>query len=274
MITDPRTVPSGRVGRILFGVLVAVASTMLMAPQTNEFGTKVALLAGLVVVCAARPLIERVVPAAGSVDDVPGRFARRVAIGSRGGVMRPVVRLGVVAAAVVVVGAGLSAAGSSSRGTLAAPLEDVLGRVPDDVDPATLPTITVEPDVSDLAANLELENRALLRSDPSILDAVDHGDRLDEMRRRIDDATAAGEVIVERYQFDEVTVTLLEPFGSQDGLSLGLVSRGTVTREAHDAEGRVRSRTSEPFHTTFALRQVTGGRWMNVGVIELPDSSS
>ena len=53
MITDPKTVPAGRVGRVLFGLLVAVASTLLMAPQTDEFGTKVALLAGLVLVCVA-----------------------------------------------------------------------------------------------------------------------------------------------------------------------------------------------------------------------------
>ncbi len=62
MITDPKTVPSGRVGRVVFGFLVAVASTLLMAPQTNEFGTKVALLGGLVVVCACRPLLDRLVP--------------------------------------------------------------------------------------------------------------------------------------------------------------------------------------------------------------------
>ncbi len=63
MITDPKTVPAGRVGRVVFGLLVAVASTLLMAPQTTEFGTKVALLGGLVVVCAVRPLLDRVVPA-------------------------------------------------------------------------------------------------------------------------------------------------------------------------------------------------------------------
>ena len=63
MITDPKTVPAGRVGRMVFGLLVAVASTLLMAPQTDEFGTKVGLLAGLVVVCAARPMFERVLPA-------------------------------------------------------------------------------------------------------------------------------------------------------------------------------------------------------------------
>src|SRR3954464_14954283 len=58
MITDPKTVPAGRVGRVAFGFLVAVASTLLMAPQTNEFGTKVGLLAGLVVVCACRPIAD------------------------------------------------------------------------------------------------------------------------------------------------------------------------------------------------------------------------
>ncbi len=62
MITDPKTVPAGQVGRVVFGVLVAVASVLLMAPQTDEFGSKVGLLAGLVVICAARPIVERFVP--------------------------------------------------------------------------------------------------------------------------------------------------------------------------------------------------------------------
>ena len=75
MITDPKTVPAGRVGRVVFGFLVAVASTLLMAPQTNEFGTKVGLLAGLVVVCAARPLLDRLLPEPRSAADDLRRFA-------------------------------------------------------------------------------------------------------------------------------------------------------------------------------------------------------
>ena len=62
MITDPKTTPGGQVGRVVFGFLVAIASTLLMAPQTNEFGTKVGLLAGLVVICAARPFLDRLLP--------------------------------------------------------------------------------------------------------------------------------------------------------------------------------------------------------------------
>ena len=179
-------------------------------------------------------------------------------------------------------GVGVVAAGSPARGTLVLGADDVLDRAPPDIDPATFPTISVEQDVADwnheiagpvarqlvldLVANLELENRALLRSDATILDAVDHGDRLDEMQARLATAAATGVTVVERYQIDDVNVTLLVPFGKQDGLSLGLESRGTVTTETY-ADGRVRSRTSSPFATTFALRQVTGGRWLNVGVL-------
>src|SRR3954452_8230896 len=84
MITDPKTVPSGQVGRIVFGLLVAIASTLLIAPQTNEFNTKVALLAVLVVVCAPRPLLDRVLPEPRSDADMVGRFARRVTLGADG----------------------------------------------------------------------------------------------------------------------------------------------------------------------------------------------
>ena len=84
MITDPKTVarPAGSDGSS-FGFLVAVASTLLMAPQTDEFGTKVGLLAGLVVdvrgPARARPARARAAVGGGRI----GRFARRVAVGGR-----------------------------------------------------------------------------------------------------------------------------------------------------------------------------------------------
>ena len=266
MITDPKTVPAGRFHRVLFGVLVAVASTLLMAPQTNEFGTKVALLAGLVVMCAARPLgrplrsrprhhLQWSCPR--RADRRHGRRARRRHRRRRG----------------------------PARGVVVPEAADILGRVPHDVDPATFPTITVEQDVSDwnheiagpgaqelvltLAENLELEAQALLRADATILDAVDHGDRLDEMQARLDEAEATGVTVVERYQIDDVDVTLLVPFGRQDGLSLGLESSGTVTEETYDAGGQLQERTSAPFATTFVMRRATGDRWLNVAVLPL-----
>ena len=62
MITDPKTVPAGRVARLAFAASVALVSTLLIAPQTTEFSSKVALLAGLVVMCAARLPVGALLP--------------------------------------------------------------------------------------------------------------------------------------------------------------------------------------------------------------------
>jgi Na+-translocating ferredoxin:NAD+ oxidoreductase RnfD subunit len=269
MLTDPKTVPAGRVGRIVFGFLVAVVSTLLMAPQTDEFGTKVALLGGLVVMCAVRPLMDRLLPAVRSETDSLRRYASPV-------------RAGILVGAALVFGLGIVAAGAPARGVVAPEAEEILGRVPHDIDPSTLPAITVDQDVLDwnheisgagvqeivltLVENLELENQAVLRADSTILAAVDHGDRLDEMEARVE-ATAAGRpTVVERYQIDDVNVVLLVPFGQQTSLSLGLDAQGTVTEETYQ-DGQVTSRSTKPFARTFVMRQVTGGRWLNVAVL-------
>jgi hypothetical protein len=255
MITDPKTVPAGRVGRVIFGLLVAVVAVLVMAPQTTEFATKVALLAGLAIVCASRPILDRLLPEPGSAEDHLGRFVTRLATrGAMGaGIVGRVLRVALIGVAFLVVGGAIVVAGTPARGVLVADTNDVLGRVPHDLDPATFPTISVEQGVLDwnheivgskaraivltLAENLELENQALLRGDPTILDAVDHGDRLDQMKRRLQDAAASGTTVIVRYQIDAVNVTLLVPFGKQDGLSLGLESRGTATKETYDAAG-------------------------------------
>ena len=197
MITDPKTVPSGRVGRVVFGVLVAVTSVLLMAPQTDELGTKVGLLAGLVVVCAARPLVDRFVPEPASSGDRLGRFLSGMTTGAR--------RVGVAALAVLIVGGGIVAAGTPARGIAVAesPTSSSTECRRPSIRPRC-PTVTVDQEVVDfdhelagpgmqevlvtLARNLELENEALLRGDESILVAVDHGDRLVEMQARLRDA--------------------------------------------------------------------------------------
>jgi hypothetical protein len=271
MITDPRTVPSSRRGRIVFGVSVAVVSTLLMAPQQNEFWSKVALLGGLAIVCAARPLVEYVAEARSGRE----RAARRP---------RLVLRAVAASTAVAMIGVGIVAAGARARGVTVVTDAEILGRVPHEVDPASFPSITVDQDVLDwnheitgagaqeivlvLAENLQLENQALLRRDPSILEAVDHGDRLDDLRGRLEQAQASGVTTVEQYEIDTVHVTLLIPFGRQDGLSLGLESRGTVTIETYDEAGDLQDRASKPFATTFVMRRATGARWLNVD--ELP----
>jgi Na+-translocating ferredoxin:NAD+ oxidoreductase RnfD subunit len=285
MITDPKTVPAGRVGRIAFGLLVGVTSTLLMAPQTDEFGTKVGLLAGLVAWSAARPILERLVPEPGSAADDLRRVATRLVTGGdpAAGIARGAAGVGLAGVAVLVVGVGIVAAGMPARGVVIPDTAEVLNRVPTAVDPATLPEIAVGQDVIDfdhqlagsgmqevvvtLAQNLELENQALLRHDETILPAVDHGDRLVEMQGRLRDAEATGTAVIAHYQFDTLNVSLLVPFGRQDGLSLGLAARGTMISETYDAAGTLQARQSSPFALTFAMRRATGARWLDVAVL-------
>jgi hypothetical protein len=54
MIPDPRTVPDGKVARIVFGVMVALFAVLLLGPTTLEFWTKTAILASLVIACSLR----------------------------------------------------------------------------------------------------------------------------------------------------------------------------------------------------------------------------
>ena len=286
MITDPKTIPAGHVGRLLFGLLVGVACTLLMAPQVDEWGTKVGLLTGLVLVCAARPVLDRIAPEPRSAGDDLPRFAARIATGgvADASVARGAARIGLIGVAVLVVGAGIVVAGSPARGPVPIDPTAVLGRVPHQVDPATFPAITVEPDVTSwnheisgsgareilltLAENLELENQALLLADETILAVVDHGDRLEEMRARLHAAERTGQATIRHYRFDAVNVTLIIPFGVQTGLSLGIESRGTVTTETYDAAGALEASAASPFATTFVMRRATGDRWLTVA--ELP----
>jgi hypothetical protein len=268
MITDPRTVPAGRVGRITFGILVALIGTLLLAPQTTEFWAKVGLLSGLTLVCAARPLVERVVPQPNSVEDDPRQFVSGA------------FRHGALALGVLAVAAGIVLAGTPARGATA-PQDVTLDS--EHMDPATFPSITIDAAVTDwdptltgatmqqivltAAQNLEIEDRALLQADPELLAQVDHGDRLAEMEDRIRNGVAAGRTTIDHYQPDSVRVRLLRPFGKQDGLSLGLEARGMVTSETYTASGGLLTRTTALFSTTFVVRRATGARWLNVAVL-------
>ena len=60
MITDPKTTPVEQPGRRAYAVGVGLLATLLIAPQTTEFATKVAILASLAIVCATRGLVELV----------------------------------------------------------------------------------------------------------------------------------------------------------------------------------------------------------------------
>jgi Na+-translocating ferredoxin:NAD+ oxidoreductase RnfD subunit len=70
MLTDPKTSPQSQRGRIVYAVSVGLLAALLIAPARTEWATKVALLAALAIVCAARPLLE-LVPVARLRASVP-----------------------------------------------------------------------------------------------------------------------------------------------------------------------------------------------------------
>ena len=286
MITDPRTTPRGRVGRTLFGALVGVVCVVLMAPQDTEFGAKVALLAGLTIMTAVRPLVERVVPEPNSEGDTLRGWSRRVLDGNDAPVATAVrtrrgATIGLVGLLIV---AGLSFGARTTQGVLAGEPENLIGRLSTRIDPATFPDITVDEEVMNwnheidvqgaqaivltLAENLALEKQAILEGDDALLTAIAHGDRLDAMRSRLNESTSIGRTVTDDYTIDRVRVTLLVPFGRQDSLSLGMISEGTVTTEIRNSNGEVVSTSTATFETMWAMRRATGSRWLTVA--ELP----
>jgi hypothetical protein len=131
MITDPKTTPTGRVARAVYGASVAFVAALLVAPGRTEFSTKVGVLAALAVVCAARPVAERLVSARGGRIRVPA-FA---------------------ALAAVVLGAGLlMVAGLRAHPTrvvaAAAAGERFVAPV------AAIPTVAIDPAVHRIAASI------------------------------------------------------------------------------------------------------------------------
>src|SRR5919201_1918013 len=73
MVPDPRTVPDGQAARFVFGVLVALLSVFLLGPTALEFWTKTAILASLVIACALRFGLARMLA---PLDSAAGALAR------------------------------------------------------------------------------------------------------------------------------------------------------------------------------------------------------
>ena len=287
MITDPKTTPAGRMARIAFGIAVAMACSLLIAPQTTEFGAKVALLSGLAVLCVARPLFDGLLPAPGSERDPLRLFVRglsRKADGSSAP-WRALAGGAILAAAIVLLGAAVVAAGTTAREPSAARARaETASKTPADlgvnVDSSTLPSVTLDADVTEtgglsqadvqviavtLAENLGVEARAIERGDKQLLSIVDDGQRETTLRRRVDDALESGRAVVPHYAFERLHVVLVQPEG-QSGLSLGFQASGSVDEVTLGADGTKRDRTTRPFSRTFVLSRPTGERWLLVEV--------
>ncbi|MGH8915839.1 MAG: hypothetical protein ACRDZM_15160, partial [Acidimicrobiia bacterium] len=251
--------------------------TLLMAPQTTEFGAKVGLLAGLVVLTPLRFLFDRLLTA----DDRPSlRPLDLLTAGAAGSPARTFRRGAVLGSLIVLAAVGIVVAGTPARQSAQAsglPVPQLLT----EVDPVTLPSVTMSPEAAALstdvdpdalalalAEDLATENEAMLRADSSLLRAVDHGERLVEMERRIAAAATSDEYIVSNYDFDSLYLDVAFTNGPQGGASLGLVGQGSVERVTYDAAGVELHRAEAPVRTTFVLSQGNDNRWLIVSEVE------
>ena len=248
-----------------------------MAPWGTEFGVKVGLLSGLAVMCAARPLLERRLPAKGR----PTTMSRCSFVASspdggawwawRGRCARRRHRHG-------------RAAGAELRDpppVAAAAVGSVA-----DIDPASLPTVTIDSDVGGLSAalstpagaqelaatlawNLQVEAEALATGDASLLRAVDHGERLLDMEAAVAAAGGSGERVVPVYEFDSLHLVVVFPGGLQSGPNAGLQATGMVNDVVYRAGVAHEGGPARPFSTTFSLRQFSDGRWLTTDTLAL-----
>jgi len=268
MITDPKTAAASRTGRVVYGSAIGVLSALIISTQSGEFGTKVGILAGLVIVCAFVPLIDRRTPSAGTAEDsltrwVPSLFT--VASGD-GPPRRRAVGLVMVA---ILVGSGVAMAffaeGSDDG------LGDIdLGRRDEVVlDASTLPTVAVDnslemtaieltPEMAeamgrDVAHALAIEAAALGSGDVDLAAAGLAGVRLAQTTDAIE---AAGGAPVEtpEHTFDAMTATMIRTdAGPQAPPVLAVEVTGTVAAPAGP----------EPFEATYTLSSVRGVHLIN-----------
>ncbi len=256
MITDPRTIPSGRRGRVVFAVGVALTAVLLIAPQTTEFGTKVALLGALTLACATRPVLAAL--AARRADRRGSDLDRsRLALGG-------LAVAGSIAFAGVLVLAGIparpSAAEAGVTGASTVPLPPI-EIAPTDGLAGGLDRATAERVARDLLAALRVESEAIRDGDRARAATGATGAWLATVWSRID-AAAQGPVEVSSYAPDRITVSLAPGEGQGQPVVLATLV-GTVTTQTLElGSGRVAGDgAAEPVERTFEL-MLEDGRYV------------
>lgn len=253
MITDPKTIPTGRSARIAYGILVGFLTALLVAPQTTEFASKVAVLGGLVIVCGMRPLLDRLLPA-----------ARSEAARSRGPMVRGA-QIGALGALAVL---ALAFAGIPARdpiaGSTPVAAESAAERPPVDVPDDQVPPVAIDSSVGGIAGSLSTETAATMgreliedlkieadaarAKDPAVAKSAVSGKRLASWQKALDAGGAdLATIASSTYQFQNLTAVVVRTPGNPQAPPLvGLHALGSVVRD-----GR-----SEPVDTTFTMVKV------------------
>jgi hypothetical protein len=260
MITDPKTAPVGPRVRIVYGSLVAVVAAFLIAPQRTEFGTKVAVLGALALVCPFRPLLER-------------RFARDASPRWR---PSRTVLTGVAAVCVAV--PLLIGLGSHARRPVltVAVAGHGTSRPEIAIDPATIPPVTIDPAVRridasittssarllvrDVLADLVIEGDALKQRNIAFAGTAAAGPRYLNLERQLTDAAKQhrADLVVTEYTFDTARVVLART-NFQAGPQIALKATGTIRRVSYRGTTAIRVITARAaFTRTFVLLHTDG----------------
>jgi len=277
MITDPKTIPTGRLARVAFAASLAVLATLLIAPNATEYGAKVGLLGSLVLWSPLRWAFDKAFAARPGEDtglrellarltgrDSARAFARGVAVGS----------LAVLVAVAIVF------AGDPARRPAEAAVSRNGAPFPIEVDVQSLPIVTIDDSVRRLdftvddstvraiavmlAENLALEAEALRTVDASLLALATGGERLPEMQARIDDAVTTGQRATDRYEFGSLTLRLADESEGQTSAALAFDADGTIETVVVDTQGETIETSTRSFTSTFVMRQLAGDRWLVV----------
>ena len=218
MITDPRTIPSNSRARVVYAGLIALLAALLIAPQSTEFGAKVALLSSLTIACALRPTLDRVFEGARRLD------RRRVfAVAVAGGLMS----------------GGLVAAGAPARGGELSHAH-VDAEFPS-IDDAVVPSWSIADDrlssqvpdddaaqiARDLVEDLALQEQAVCERDALLARASADRAWLEHLEQQMETGATARERVAVRYEPDAIVVSVAVRVG-QEAPAVLATARGTM----------------------------------------------
>ena len=252
MITDPRTTPQSRRGRLVYAVSIGLLATLLIAPQTTEFGAKVALLGALTLVCAARPVLEWL------------PTTRTLRVGPRGLGVASLVGIAVFAGLLDLAGLPARPSAASAAPLVAAgPLPQVAilhsAGVATQLDGATAKVVA-----ADLLADLRARADALRLRDAGHASTGVAGSMLASVQEQIRSAQGR-EIVVPTYRVEHLSVRL-RPGTDQGPPTILAAAAGLVQNAVYTGSSQAATRRDAPapFTGTFELAQ-SGSGWVIVG---------